>query len=210
MTTRGALAGTASSPIRQLPRHYAWTAVGLAVLLILAVYESTVRSIVDIWSRSQTFTHGFLVVPAVLWLCWRSRDRLAATSFEPCYAALAGVALAALGWLAAQQVGVLGGQQFMLVTAIVFTIWAVAGTAVVRVLAFPLAYLFLAVPFGEIEPGRDSTPFAVPLAMAAFTSLRSATTFPNSATSSMPCVACTPSIQKLTFELCVPPMSGDQ
>ena len=42
-----------------------------------------------------------------------------------------------------------GGMQFMLVAMIPVSVWAIAGTAMVRALAFPLGYLFFAVPFGE-------------------------------------------------------------
>ena len=55
-------------------------AASLAVLGILALYWPTAASIVAIWIRSETFTHGFVVVPICLWLVWRRRESIARDS----------------------------------------------------------------------------------------------------------------------------------
>ena len=53
-------------------------AAGVAVVGILALHWPTAASIVAIWMRSETFTHGFVVVPICLWLVWRQRETCAA------------------------------------------------------------------------------------------------------------------------------------
>src|SRR5205823_1818142 len=50
----------------------------VAILAVLAIHWPTVESIVAIWSRSETFAHGFLIVPIVLVLVWQRRRVLAA------------------------------------------------------------------------------------------------------------------------------------
>ena len=60
---------------------------GLFVLTLLLFYD-TAASMVDIWVRSETFAHGFLILPISLWLIWRIRDRLAQITPEPNYLAL--------------------------------------------------------------------------------------------------------------------------
>jgi len=64
-------------------------AAGVAVLGILALYWPTAASIVAIWIRSETFTHGFVVVPICLWLAWRHREALAAIPARPWWPGLA-------------------------------------------------------------------------------------------------------------------------
>ena len=48
--------------------RFSLPALIVVLLSILTLYRDTAWSMVDIWSRSETFTHGFLVPPIVLWL----------------------------------------------------------------------------------------------------------------------------------------------
>ena len=51
-----------------------WAAGFFAVALLLVFYQTT-WSIVSIWLRSETFTHGFLILPIALWLVWDKRQQ---------------------------------------------------------------------------------------------------------------------------------------
>ena len=66
-----------------LTRYAPAAAAAFAALGILLVHADTVASIVAIWRRSETFAHGFVVVPIALWLAWRKRAELAATAARP-------------------------------------------------------------------------------------------------------------------------------
>ena len=44
--------------------------LSMIVLTVIIVFYPTWSSIVAIWNRSETFAHGFLVVPISLWLVW--------------------------------------------------------------------------------------------------------------------------------------------
>jgi exosortase A len=124
-------------------------AVCLAVGAILAVHWRTVESIVAIWWRSPTFTHGFVVIPICLWLAWRRRDALARVEVRPWWPGLIGVFGAGLLWLVSSAADVLVAKQFALVFMLQAAIVTVIGTSAARVLAFPLAFLLFAVPAGE-------------------------------------------------------------
>ena len=64
--------------------HYAPVqAATFAALCILALHWRTAASIVAIWWRSETFAHGFIVVPICLWLAWRRRDAIAGFRRSP-------------------------------------------------------------------------------------------------------------------------------
>lgn len=122
---------------------------------------------IAIWDRSETFAHGYLIVPLTLYLLWRDRDALAALAPRPFLPALLGVAAAGIVWLLAAQLRISSVAQFSMIAMVPLGIWAVLGTAVLRRLAFPLGFLFFAVPIGEflipvlMEWTADVTVFAV-------------------------------------------------
>jgi len=57
--------------------------VVVAMVALLALHASTVESIVAIWARSETFAHGYLIVPIVLLLVWQRRHVLSALTPSP-------------------------------------------------------------------------------------------------------------------------------
>jgi exosortase A len=122
----------------------------LAAALIIAVYWSTASSIIAIWIRSETFAHGFLVVPLCLWLAWGRRARLAVTPVKPWWPGLALIAAAGALWLVTAVGDVLVVRQFALVFLLQATIVTIVGLRMARELALPLAFLLFAVPAGEI------------------------------------------------------------
>ena len=141
----------------------AWRTLGLACLLALLVlglvYSSTIASMVAIWVRSETFTHGFLVLPISLWLIWRRRFLLARFVPAPDWRALPLFLPLGFGWLAAHAADVTVLQQLAFVAMIPLTVVSLLGIRVAREIAFPLAFLFFAVPMGEalMPPMMDFT-----------------------------------------------------
>lgn len=122
----------------------------VAVLaLVLAVYFQTAATMVGIWYRSDTFAHAFVVPPITLWLVWRRRAALARLPVRP-VPGMALVLLAlALAWALGDLVSANAVMQFALVGMLVAAVPATLGWPVTRALAFPLGFLFFAVPFGE-------------------------------------------------------------
>lgn len=128
---------------------YAVSALIFALIWTLAWYGSTGAAMVEIWRRSETFTHGYLVLPIVLWLVWRMRAELAWVAPRPAWWALPLIAACVFAWLLGELAAVNALTQFALVSLLVSIVIAVLGTAVARKLAFPLAFLFFAVPIGD-------------------------------------------------------------
>ena len=62
-------------------------------------------------------------------------------------------------WLIANQVGLIGIQQFALISMIQIFVWTILGGVVYKKLLFPLLFLYLAVPFGDflIKPMMEMT-----------------------------------------------------
>lgn len=140
-------------------RSHAIAALLLVLAAVVLLYHATFWSMLELWWRSQTFAHGFLIVPISAWLAWRRRARLAALAPVP---SLHGVLLLAglgLAWLLADAANVQVVKQYAATAMLPACVLAILGWPAVRLLAFPLAYLFLAVPFGEVflEPLIDFT-----------------------------------------------------
>jgi exosortase A len=125
------------------------TALSLSLAALALVYFDTLRSIVAIWSRSDTYVHGYFVLPISLYLIWTLREEVRKLTPRADARALLPLAVAGLGWLAARLAGVLVAEQYFAVAAIPLMVWALLGPKISRRLLFPLAYLLLAVPIGE-------------------------------------------------------------
>ena len=133
--------------------------VAVALVAVLAIHGPTVESIVAIWSRSETFAHGYLIVPIVLALIWQRRRVLSALTPSPDWLGLVLLAGAGAGWLVAYAGEVLVVKQLALVAMIWATVIAILGREVARAIMFPLGFLLLGVPMGEalIPPLMDWT-----------------------------------------------------
>ena len=122
----------------------------LALLAPLALYFGTAASIVAIWNSSETFAHGYIIAPISIWLVWRRRENFLLYPPQPYWPALALLALAGAGWLAARIGGVQFIMQYAFVALFPLVALAVMGRRLAGSLAFPLLFLLFAVPFGDI------------------------------------------------------------
>lgn len=121
----------------------------LALAGIVGAFYDTASSIISIWLRSDTFAHGFLIVPISLWLIWEKRVPLRRMNPQPATLPLLLMLPVGFLWLLAYLVDVLVVQQFAFVGLLILAFWSVLGTPVTRFLAFPIGFLFLGVPIGE-------------------------------------------------------------
>lgn len=125
----------------------------LACAAVIAMHHATLLAMLALWWRSPTFAHGFLIVPVSAWLAWRRRAalrQLAAQAPQPSWTGLLLLGTLGLAWLLADLAHVQAMQQFAFVAMLPACVLAVLGWQAVLLLAFPLAYLFLCVPFGEV------------------------------------------------------------
>jgi len=148
--------------ITQAAQQRQWQAFGLVMLALVgvfAVFWPTVRSMIDIWSRSDTFAHGWLVIPAFVWFVWERRGWLASIALRPFWPGLVAVMAGGFVWLVSNSAGVAVIQQLAVVGLVAACIVTVFGWRLGWELAFPLAFLFFAVPMGEalIPPMMELT-----------------------------------------------------
>ncbi len=132
---------------------------GFSVLVLGIVFWPTYHGIVSIWWRSETYAHGFLILPIVAYLIWLKRDELAGVIPRPAPMALLLMVIPALLWLLGDAAQVAVVEQLAAVAMLPVIVWAIFGSDVVRRIIFPLAYLFFAVPIGDflVGPLQDLT-----------------------------------------------------
>src|SRR5438876_2050082 len=124
-------------------------AVAVATIGIIAAHWRSAASIVAIWIRSETFAHGFIIIPICAWLAWRKRDELAAIAVRPWWPGTLFVLGAGALWFVAAKAGAVVVQQFALVFMLQAACVSIIGLAATRMLVFPLMFLLFAVPAGE-------------------------------------------------------------
>ncbi len=130
-------------------------ALTVGVLLILVgMFWPTFYSMAEVWERSETFTHGYLIFPISAWLIWRQRDQLAQVQPRADLRGLLLLAGAGACWLLADAGSVNVVAQYAFIAMLIAAVWTLLGWAFVWAAFFPLMFLFFAVPVGEflIQP----------------------------------------------------------
>ena len=100
------------------------------------------------WEGSETYTYGYLIPPAALFLAWVRREKL--LGMVPRATALGVFAslIAATVWVVGHLAEVNSIEQVAAVSIIGFAVWAVLGAKIGRVMIYPLVYLLFMVPAG--------------------------------------------------------------
>ncbi len=131
-----------------LPRIF-----GLALLLcgVLVVYLATVQSLLARWNQTGSeYGHGLLLVGVIVWLIYRQRQALRHAAITPCYWALLPAMLCSVLWSAGYITQVNLVQQFALPGVVFFSVTALMGIAVARIIWFPLSLIVLALPVWNV------------------------------------------------------------
>lgn len=141
-------------PAFQAPSLVSLLVVAVLFLCPLLIYFGTASSLVTIWNSSETYAHGYIILPISVWLIWRKRAVLAQTPVQPFWPGLGLLLLAGLGWLLAEVGDIQVIRQYCFVAFIPLLALTVFGRELFRIILFPLFFLMLAVPFGDflIEP----------------------------------------------------------
>jgi exosortase A len=129
--------------------RHALALIAFAMVWILACYAPTAVSMAEIWKRNDTFVHGFIVPLVSLWLVWRKRQELALLVPQPSWSALAALPLIGIAWLLGELASANVVSQLALTALLILSVITIIGRAAARTLAFPLSFLFFAVPMGE-------------------------------------------------------------
>jgi len=115
-------------------------------IAFLITYRQTFPELVKQWLGNEDYSHGLLIIPIVAYLIWQKRPELRRVDIRPDWRALPLLFLAIFVFV----VGELGAELFTtrisMIVLIFGLVWFLCGPAVIRIMGFPLAFLFLMIP----------------------------------------------------------------
>ena len=116
--------------------------------LLFWLFRSEVTALIDVWKSSETFGHGFFILPIVLFLFYRLHERLFALEPKCAPPTLILVVGLGLSWIIGDLTNIMMAKQFAFVALWQSLFLLIFGWQIFRVALFPLTYLYFAVPFG--------------------------------------------------------------
>jgi exosortase A len=120
----------------------------VTVLLTFAAFWPSTLSLMEKWEDTvaRTYTHGYVVFALGLWMFWRDRARWAVGAAKPFPPAIALLVFGAFCWLIAYRAGLQIVHQAALPALAASALLAIFGWRMLRGMAFPLAWFYLAIP----------------------------------------------------------------
>jgi len=129
----------------QTVKPFGWPGL-LLVAVLVVLYAPVLRTLVYQWYADADYSHGFLVPLLSAYLIWQRRDKLRQVPRRPSFWGLV-VVITAIGLLF---LGSLGAELFLARFSLLCTICGLivyfCGGAVLRAMAFPMAFLLFAIP----------------------------------------------------------------
>jgi len=124
--------------------------LGTLVLTALLYWQTSIE-IVDFWQDTarRRYTHGWAVLAVTIWLIWRDRQALRAIPLAPPLGGWVVVALGSLAWLVATNAGLLVPTMLVLPMLVLAAVWAAGGPRLALHVAFPVLYLYFALPIWD-------------------------------------------------------------
>jgi EpsI family protein len=125
--------------------------VGLLIGILLLLYARVLRDLADLWWTRDDYLHGFLILPLSLFLVWTRRAALRRLVPQPAVPlGLAVMVSAAILLLLGDAGGIVTLTGLSLIAMIAGIVLLLFGVAVLRTVAFPIAYLGFMVPVLDV------------------------------------------------------------
>jgi len=123
-----------------------------ALVLCALLFWSTSQEIADLWSDTvrRRYTHGWAALAVTVGLLWRDRHRLATVPLQPPRWGWLLLAVGSLAWLVGYNSGLLALTTLLMPLLALTATWAAGGWTLARVAAFPLLFLYFALPIWEL------------------------------------------------------------
>jgi len=128
-----------------------WVVAASVLALVAVVYSQTWHELWPLWmdTSKTTYTHGLLVALVSVWLVWRKRGELQFVPLQPQPWAVPLVLAASLAWMIVAKAGILTLHAVLWPVLAWICLLAACGWRTASVMAFPLAYLWFAVPIWD-------------------------------------------------------------
>jgi exosortase len=136
---------------------------GLLIVSVLAAYVPTILKLIEGPWQTEQEGHGPLIIAACFWLVWQMRERLRLVKISP--APIFGWLVLLLGlsvlFLARLQQGLVTFEMFSIIPVVIGCVLIAAGWPLLRLLLFPIAFFFFAVPMPDWIVDAATVPLKV-------------------------------------------------
>ena len=126
-----------------------WQIAGVLAMAALVIYFPILTSMARQWRDQSDYSHGFVIAPLAIYFAWERRKKLRRAPVAP---SLLGLIPLAIGTLTLA-IGRFGVELMNMRASFVFTLMGITllilGREVFKILAFPLAFMFLMVPLPQ-------------------------------------------------------------
>jgi len=119
------------------------------LLLLLILYFSAFSGMFKIWTTSETYAHGLVILPVVVFLLWTKRNIISQLNLVPDSRLSVAVLFLSLIWFVASLLSINIVEQLAAMLLIPAGAFAMLGRESFLKISFPLFYLLFAVPMGE-------------------------------------------------------------
>lgn len=125
----------------------------VAVLLLAGavLYWPVLTSLAERWDDpdTQTYTHGYFILPVAAFLLFLARHRLSEEVPKPTLWMLLPLIACGFSWLILYRAGVEIGHQALFPIVLWMGVYSAAGWRVARICALPVAYVYFAIPIWD-------------------------------------------------------------
>jgi len=132
--------------------------LAVSIALFVGFFLPSILFLVDRWSHSDEFSHGFLVPLVSLFLLWRKREVIRHTPVQACFWGLPVLAIGLLMQVASEWASVTFLQALAVPVALGGLAWYLVGTRMMRAVLFPYLFLYFAVPWPDFAIELLSVP----------------------------------------------------
>jgi len=134
--------------------HRVGLLAGALIVIVVVAYWPSAAALWRYWIDVPSLGgHGPLVTALAVWMLYASRHRLARAPVSPAPWALLLVLLCSMASLLFWRAGIQAAQLLVLPALMFFAVLAVFGTAVARIVAVPIGYLYFAMPAWNLLSG---------------------------------------------------------
>ncbi len=118
----------------------------LFLLLFIVVFSPVFKGLINTWSNSADYSHGFLIIPISLYIIWMKRYELAKVHSKPSLSGLVFILISLLCYIVSRYAGILALAPVAMLMFVFSCIVYLYGFKMIRVLLFPLFFLLLMLP----------------------------------------------------------------
>jgi exosortase D (VPLPA-CTERM-specific) len=123
-----------------------WLPAAIVLGCLVFSYWSIIQKLVSQWLGSQDYSHGILIVPIAAYLIWERRRELKAAEIGTDWRALPVLLFAVFVFIVGELGAELFTTRFSMLVFVVGSTWFLFGFQVLKILRFPLIFLFLMLP----------------------------------------------------------------